>query len=572
MQSKVLIVGGGAGGVAAALALSRRGVACVMTEPTGWIGGQFTTQAVPPDENRWVEGEGSSRSYAAMREGVRRWYREHRNLTDAARGNPRLNPGNGWVSHLCAEPRVFHEVLRGMLEPMVAKGLVTVLLGHRPVSARTSGDRIDAVEFFNVSTGGKVWIEAELILDATETGDVYPLAGVEHMLGSESREHFGELHALPRSQIAAMKKVPEGAIEEAGRVDTGGDPYDQQACSWCFAIEHVPGGDYRGVAPERYEFWKGYVPAMVDQPWTGPLFSWTVPSHNAEGKRTFPFIPHPETSPEDVWDMWRYRRILDASIYRPLPPMGGDVCLVNWVQMDYWLRPLLGVDEGAIAKAELEARELSLSLLHWMRTDGPRWSVEGRALESRGYAGLKLRGDVVGSGDGLALRPYIREPRRLVARTIVTEGHIGVEQRAKELGSKDVVVDTPGGPMHLGEPFGDSVGIGHYTLDLHPSTAQRNSVYVPSAPFRIPLGSLVPVRVKNLIAAGKGIGVSHIANGCTRMHQVEWTIGEAAGTLAAACVGLGIGPGAVAESREKTEEVRGMLVEDGVPLKWSWEA
>lgn len=45
----VLVVGGGLGGVAAALAATRRGFKVLLTEETDWIGGQLTAQAVPPD-------------------------------------------------------------------------------------------------------------------------------------------------------------------------------------------------------------------------------------------------------------------------------------------------------------------------------------------------------------------------------------------------------------------------------------------------------------------------------------------------------------------------------------------
>ena len=55
MSATVLIVGGGVGGVAAALAACRAGQRVVLSEETLWIGGQLTSQAVPPDEHPWIE-------------------------------------------------------------------------------------------------------------------------------------------------------------------------------------------------------------------------------------------------------------------------------------------------------------------------------------------------------------------------------------------------------------------------------------------------------------------------------------------------------------------------------------
>ena len=71
----MLVVGGGAGGVAAALAALRRGRSVVLTEETDWLGGQLSAQGVPPDEHPWIEQFGCTRSYRAFREGVRQYYR-----------------------------------------------------------------------------------------------------------------------------------------------------------------------------------------------------------------------------------------------------------------------------------------------------------------------------------------------------------------------------------------------------------------------------------------------------------------------------------------------------------------
>ena len=51
LSTDVLILGGGTGGVAAALAAAGLGKSVILTEETDWVGGQLTSQAVPPDEN-----------------------------------------------------------------------------------------------------------------------------------------------------------------------------------------------------------------------------------------------------------------------------------------------------------------------------------------------------------------------------------------------------------------------------------------------------------------------------------------------------------------------------------------
>ena len=84
-------------------------------------------------------------------------------------------------------------------------------------------------------------------------------------------------------------------------------------------------------------------------------------------------------------------------------------------------------------------------------------------------------------------------------------------------------------PQEVSEPFPDSVGVGSYRIDLHPSTGGDNYIDISSLPFQIPLGSLIPRRVENLLPACKNLGTTHITNGCYRLHPVEWGIGEAAG-------------------------------------------
>lgn len=116
-QPDILVVGGGLGGVAAALAACRAGRTVILTEETDWIGGQLTSQAVPPDEHPWVEQFGVTASYRALREAIRDHYRAWYPLRAEAAAPRDLNPGAGRVSKLCAEPRAALAALEGMLAP-----------------------------------------------------------------------------------------------------------------------------------------------------------------------------------------------------------------------------------------------------------------------------------------------------------------------------------------------------------------------------------------------------------------------------------------------------------------------
>ncbi|HEX2032751.1 MAG TPA: FAD-dependent oxidoreductase, partial [Chloroflexota bacterium] len=198
-----------------------------------------------------------------------------------------------------------------------------------------------------------------------------------------------------------------------------------------------------------------------------------------------------------------------------------------------------------------EARQLSLSLCYWLQTEAPR--PDG----GQGYPGLYPRPDLVGSADGLALAPYVRESRRIRAVYTVTEQHVGAAARG-----------VGRGQAGEGEPFPDSVGVGCYRIDLHPSTAGDNYLDIDSLPFRIPLGALLPVRLRNLLPACKNLGVTHITNGCYRLHPVEWNIGEAAGLLAAHCLERGLAPHQVREQPEALAEFQARCLQQGFELQW----
>ncbi len=324
LQSDVLIVGGGTGAVAAALAIARNGHRCILSEPTDWVGGQLTSQAVPPDENRWIEGldavQSATSSYLDFRQRVREWYRQHRDLTVAAFDDPHLNPGSGWVSHLCCEPRVAHAVLMELLAPHIAAGRITILLHHEPVTADSGGDRVNSVTLRDLAHNRETTISAEYFLDATELGDLFPLAKVEYHIGAEHTSVFNELHGRPDHS----------------------DPAEHQAVSWCFAVEHRPGENHTIDKPARYDFFRSFIPPL-DHPWPGPLFSWTICGDADNAARTYDFIPWPNKPKPGALDMWRYRRIVDNSIYALGPTTPPDVSLINMVQMDYFLNPIIDV-------------------------------------------------------------------------------------------------------------------------------------------------------------------------------------------------------------------------------------
>lgn len=511
LECDVLVVGAGCGGIAAAISAATLGLRVVLTEPSGWLGGQLTAQAVPADEHPWVETTGITQSYRQMREAVRDRYRTDQRLTATAREQPHLNPGNAWVSALAAEAPVIHSVLAETLAPLQANGRLQLIRHCRPIRAEVEHDRVLSVEF--EAGGVRTVVHPTLVLEATEEGDLLPLIGCEHVVGAESAAETGEPHA----------------------VDGPPDPSDQQAVTWCVALEWRPGEDHTIDRPREYDFWRTYRAPF----WPGPQLGWAT-----QEPETGRPLRRPLFGTDREKDLWRFRRIRDGRQYDPALT---DVTLVNWPQIDYWRSPVTGVAEDLRRKSLAEAKELTRCFVHWLQTDAPR--PDG----GTGYPALRPCPEAIGTTDGFAAAAYVRESRRIRAEFTVLEQHVGVQARPRAQGA---------------EAFADSVGIGSYRIDLHPSSAGRGYIDIPSFPFQIPLGALLPVRMDNVIAAGKCLGVTHITNGCYRLHPVEWNVGDSAGALAAYALEHDVPPRAVRARPDLLDGYQGLLGKLGVPLEW----
>jgi len=99
------------------------------------------------------------------------------------------------------------------------------------------------------------------------------------------------------------------------------------------------------------------------------------------------------------------------------------------------------------------------------------------------------------------------------------------------------------------------VGIGHYAIDFHPcmtksppetpGNSEREGERQGAGqayPFQIPLRSMIPQKIDNMLVVGKSIATSHIAAAAYRVHSFEWSSGAAAGTTAAFALEKGIAP------------------------------
>lgn len=523
LKADVAIIGGSTGGCAAALAALREGRRVILTEECRWIGGQLTSQLVPPDEHPWVDMFGGTRAYRNYRESVRAFYRNHFPLNEEARTRTPFNPGGGSVSAITHEPRVSLAVLEGLLAPYISSGQLTLLMEFHPVAADIASDRIRAITVEHTAEKHRITLTAPYFIDATEQGDLLPLSKTEFVTGFESRAQTGEPSAPAQAQ-----------------------PDNQQAFTVCFAMSYHDGENHTIDKPEEYTFWRDYVPT-IQPAWPGKLLSWSMSNPITLEKRNVTFDPRGDAgTPGGPLNLWLYRRIRRRRNFVN-PDRDADISLVNWPQNDYWLGNLHGNTPQEATRHLKRGKQLSLSLLYWMQTEAPR--EDGK----QGWPGLRLRYDQAGTEDGLAMYPYIRESRRIQAEFTVVEQHVSTTIRGKD---------------STAEKFADSVGTGSYRIDLHPSSGGNNYIDVSSLPFQIPLGALIPKRVENLLAACKNLGVTHITNGCYRLHPVEWNIGEAAGAVASEALRTGEPPRKIRNDKKLLATFQQRLRAQGFDLEW----
>lgn len=502
----VLIVGGGIGGIAAALRTANSGLKVCLIEETDWLGGQMTSQGVSAlDENYLIETTGSTLKYQQFRSMVRQHYQSNYQPTKDAATNRLLNPGSCWVSYVSFEPKVAVGIIDELLEPLIRSGSLSVFKRHKVVQAKVSSKRLRSVRTVALETGASTEFNPKVCLDATELGELLPLCKMDYRSGAESQLDTQEPHA-----------------------PLAGDRENVQDFTYPFAVEFRPGENHTIEKPDLYERFKA----------SGILsfFGFKMFENSARAEK--------DGRNSELLPFWTYRRLLDRNHWTN-PPYEFDLAMINWMGND--LRGENIIDQPAATTAARLAlgKALSLSFLYWLQTEAPR--DDG----GTGYPELCLRPEVMGTKDGLSKYPYIRESRRIRALHTITE--------------QEIAASTTSGARAT--PFHDAVGIGFYPIDIH-GKEEKTGAAQGTRPFQIPLGALMPASPINLIAACKNIGTTHITNGAYRLHPVEWAIGEAAGALSVLSIAHGKRPGKILKDKRLLRRLQRELVSDGSPVFW----
>jgi FAD dependent oxidoreductase len=572
----ILVVGGGLSGVAAAYEGLHAGRTVCMTELTDWVGGQISSQGTSALDETTVQ-----RSQLLFPKG----YLEFRNAIFAR--VQQKSPGNCWVSAACFLPSMGNEILRDMLERAQKQGKGKLLffpntvvksLEVSPSLTNAKILQVRAIQHqaqpntppLNTNVLSQEWddfySEADssrlkktiltftappsgqwIVIEATETGELLALADLPYRVGVDPLTY----------------KEPSSSSKTAY-------PFCPQAFTYTFAMEATMQPE--AVVPPG--FYKQYE----------PFYSYDALRYAKDPALVFTY--------RRIWSTDRqtnkYSTVYPGDISMQNWGGGNDYGPGTAADNLLYTRPQL-VEQGQLnpngwkgglrASSLKGAEELAQGYFYWLvagTTDSKLGAEAKKPWPNLRY--LKGFNSPMGTAHGLSKFPYIREGRRLIGRNsyayadgfTISETDVSAKDYREPyyretlpgrayrdlitslagLNAIDVITDKISIEdvklRSRARLYPDSVGIGHYPIDFHPCMAdtppekpgnterpgERQGANV-TYPYQIPLRSMIPPRIDNLIVTGKNIATSHISAATYRVHSFEWSTGAAAGTTAA---------------------------------------
>ncbi|MEO1589918.1 MAG: FAD-dependent oxidoreductase [Cyanobacteria bacterium J06632_22] len=567
-ECEVVVVGGSLGGVAAAAHAMQTGATTCLIELTPWLGGQVSSQGVSAiDESLEMRAKQNfSSSWQAFKQRIAQQTVTLPEWTGLGT-IPVAQTNACWVGHLCFVPQAGAAAATDLLKAVVPQApdsqwqtqtafkgatfdesgrVITAIhaVQRRPKSpsyhptGRLSQELASWYSWSPDETFEKVPLQlvppagqTMVVIDATDTGELVGWAQVPHRLGSEAKTTLGEVNGSARD-----------------------NPDCTQAFTYPFAIA-IHNDQNRSAAK---------LDTLLQA--TPPLYA--VHEHEKQfALEGFPVF--------NGRSFFHYRRIVATTQNDPFTtaPATGDITLVNWNKGNdwTWMNPPL-----ILTSTQLEATGQYQNWMGGLSTAAlrhgedhallfARWLLKTQATERYPLSYLSGADMPLGTTSGLSMTPYIREGRRIVGRAAYGDTDFMMREA-------DLRTDQPGGR----DFSSSSIAVTHYDIDIH-GCRYRNgepSWEAGSAPARefvvrpvnIPIESLVPQGIDNLLIGGKSIAVSHIVNALTRIHTSEWGVGAAAGVIASEWVTQ---PDAMGDTSPAAVNVlQEQLVEQGLRLTW----
>ncbi len=524
MNYDIVVYGGSFSAPAAALAAARTSTESqiLLIEPMDWLGGQATAQGVAAIDNAW-----HNPAATIMRTEPWNYYpADYLNFLDRLKNKPAEAPGEGmapngsaWVSREAFDPRTGAWLLEQMIaeQPNITLMKMTVVKDVETTGVQDQygdGRIITLIKLIQrvPKDGYKPFDKflSQEILDWYDPAESEDYAKIIHEI--EPRDPARGLVVIDASELADVI-ILSGAVYTVGRELTTEKIADDGT---------LPDYDEDGSQSFVFPFCMATTESLLaEEPQLKADFPDFESYYQTQVNNFFSMGSH-------SWNrIWTYRRLKNTGALHSYDTVNpGDVSMQNWYPgNDYPYGTLYkdkagadaeipdwkgGVMISSIAEAEMHA-------VGWYFFMKERKTVEWDTIFPRGDHPMNM----MGTATGLARFPYIRCGRRIVGldNFRITERYFRPSNT------------TPPTSFR----FYDSVGIGCYAEDIHPTKISSGlwpTVHTP-APFYIPLRALGSVNVRNLLACGKQMGHSFLANSAYRLHPIEWAGGSAAGVAAA---------------------------------------
>ena len=153
------------------------------------------------------------------------------------------------------------------------------------------------------------------------------------------------------------------------------------------------------------------------------------------------------------------------------------------------------------------------------------------------------RAEIEGRRQVQALMKFFRAwlPGFEHAELLDTAAQIGVRETRRILGEYTLTLED----LADGREFEDVIALAGYPVDIHSPTGDGGGAtgeLQTANIYQIPYRSLVPVRVEQLLVAGRSLSATHEALAAVRVMPPAFAMGQAAGTAAALAVARRIPP------------------------------
>ncbi|MBR0251403.1 MAG: FAD-dependent oxidoreductase [Synergistaceae bacterium] len=516
----IVIAGGGMGGIAAAIQASHMDMNVLVVESTNMLGGQAVASGVSTMDD-----------LSRQRSGL---YREFMNrieeyFSDRGKSIQTCYWNTGNSLEAAFEPFIGHKILsdmaRGEDAPDILYHSQIIHVGSEKVIASDENGVSDNLRINSViiqTPEGKLNIACKILIDATEYGDILPLAGVDYRAGNSITPNINKDTMIQDiTWTAIIRKYPEG-IPEHLKPKMPLPGYDHTKWNYERYVTK-DGGNFEGTFPVKL-----------------PV---NFAAHNAYRGLPDSFLPGNYDSDPQTWN-----RITKTQVN-----WGNDYPGYNMWKNTYGLPAEYLENKKLRKRIERDALIKTLHFIYYVQNElNESWSVDENEYGELPEAARDLPDEWKNIARHLPPAAYVRESRRIIGEHTLTSKELYENSQSYHDG-------------HANNEIKNAIAVGRYVLDLHHSDtkeyieselgeeAEYIKAHKPAGDFQVPMDILIPRNVDGLIAAEKNLSMSRIAAGALRLQPICMMTGQAAGALAAAAVRENIQPRNVKAIRVQRE-------------------